>query len=309
MRARPLNVTIIGAGKVGSVLGRVLSEEGVRVVGVISRSRSSARRAARFIGATGASDRLSSIPASTTLVYITTPHAAVASVAQALAGENHLRFPELAVCHASGMLTADVLEPVASRGATVFSFHPLQTFPRDFPPQKILPSARGIYYGVDGSAGAVRIARALARRLRGHVLLVPPELRVLYHAACVVASNHLTTMLAVVEQLGVQLGIRPGRAMEVFGPIVEATVGNIRRTAPAEALSGPIARGGIDTLKEHLEAIHQSAPELLPYFIHVSSETIRLALRKGSIGQRRGEEMQVLLARFEGQSSEREVKR
>ncbi len=309
MTVRSLNVTIIGAGKVGSVLGRVLSEEGVRVVSVISRSRSSARRAARFIGAEHASDRLSSIPDSTTLVYITTPHAAVAPVAQALAAEDHLRFPHMAVCHASGMLTADVLRPVSARGATAFSFHPLQTFPRDFPPRKILPSARGIYYGVDGSAGGIRTARALAKRLRGHVLLVPPELRVLYHAACVVASNHLTTMLAVVEQLGARFRIQPGRTMEVFGPIVEATLGNIRRTTPAEALSGPVARGGIETLRDHLEAIRQVAPELLPYFIQVSSETVRLALRKRSISQQRAEEMQTLLSGYVDQSSEREVQR
>jgi predicted short-subunit dehydrogenase-like oxidoreductase (DUF2520 family) len=292
---RKLNVTIIGAGKVGSVLGRILAEEGERVVCVISRTLPSARRAAAFIGTRVFSTRLSDIPVETDLIFITTPHGAIEDVARALAQVEHFRFRRLAVCHASGILTARALQPLAERGATVFSFHPLQTFPRDFHPRAILPSARGIVYGVDGSPGAIVRARRLARSLRGRVLLVPPERRVLYHAACVVASNHLTTMLRVVQGMGERCGMKPDAFWAVFGPIVEATLRNVAGSSPAEALSGPIARGGIETLSLHLDAVREASPELIPYFVAVSRETVRLALDKGSISRARAEEMEHLL--------------
>jgi predicted short-subunit dehydrogenase-like oxidoreductase (DUF2520 family) len=278
-----LNVTIIGAGRVGSVLGRVLVEEGQTVVSVLSRTRSSARKAASFIGAKSFSNRLSDIPPSTDCVYITTPHGAVEDVARALANLEHLQFRALAVCHASGMHTAEVLQSLGDRGATVFSFHPLQTFPRDFHPRDILPTARGIYYGVDGSRAGIAFARRLAKVLRGSVLLVPPEVRVLYHAACVVASNHLTTMFAVVQEMGERCGMRSRDLLKVFGPIADATLRNIAQSSPADALSGPIARGGVETLSRHLQVIQEELPAVLPYFGAVSLETVRLAQRKGSI--------------------------
>jgi predicted short-subunit dehydrogenase-like oxidoreductase (DUF2520 family) len=292
---RKLNVTIIGAGKVGSVLGRILIEEGERVVCVVSRRRSSARRAAAFIGARSFSTRLSDIPAVTDLIFITTPHAEIEEVARSLAQLEHLAFRRLAVCHASGIHTARALEPLAERGSEVFSFHPLQTFPRDFRPRDILPSARGIVYGVDGSSAALSRARRLARSLRGRILLVPPERRVLYHAACVVASNHLTTMLWVVQKMGERCGMQPKEFWNVFGPIVSATLQNVGGSSPAEALSGPIARGGIETLSLHVDSVRGALPVFLPYFVAVSRETVRLALEKGSIDRVRAEEMEDLL--------------
>ena len=282
-RVKRLRVAIVGAGKVGTVLGRVLREEGARITAVVSRSRASARTTGRFLRCANVSTALTAIPRETDCVFITTPHDAVEEVARTLAGLEGLDFPAMAVCHASGMLTAAALEPCAVRGAAVFSFHPLQTFPRDFAPRDILPRARGICYGVDGSARGVRMARRLARVLCGRIIVIPPARRVLYHAACVVASNHLTTMLAEVEAMLHAVLPRERRFMEVFRPILDATLANVAATSPAAALSGPVARGGIGTVARHLEAVRDAVPELLPYFTRMSLETVRLAAAKGSL--------------------------
>lgn len=290
-----LRVAIVGGGKVGSVLGRVLAEEGVKITAVVSRSRSSAARAGRFIGCRNASTALTAIPAETDIVLIATPHEVVADVARTLAQLEGLDFRRLAVCHASGMLTAAVLEPLASRGAAVFSFHPLQTFPRDFPPLDILPSARGIFYGVDGPPRGIRQARRFASVLRGRVLLVPPEMREFYHAACVIASNHLTTMLAQVESMYRVLRPHERNFYGVFRPILEATMANIASGGPAAALSGPIARGGLETVARHLEAVARYTPELMPYYTRMSLETVRLAVAKGSLTPARKEALELLI--------------
>jgi predicted short-subunit dehydrogenase-like oxidoreductase (DUF2520 family) len=293
--AAPFRVAIVGAGKVGSVLGRILADNGARIECVVSRTLASARRAGRFLGCRNVTTSLNAIPPTVNLVYLTVPHAAVEEVARGLAGCDQLKFRRMAVCHASGMLTAAALEPVRVRGALVFSFHPLQTFPRDFHPKDILLSARGIYYGIDGIPAAQRKARALARALEGTVIEIPPAMRELYHAACVVASNHVTTVLAVVEEMYAAFGGKPRGFARVFMPIVSATLGNIARTSPAAALSGPVARGGVDTVARHLDVVRARVPHLMPYFVAVSLETVRLARKKGSISDRQGDALRTLI--------------
>jgi predicted short-subunit dehydrogenase-like oxidoreductase (DUF2520 family) len=203
------------------------------------------------------------------------------------------------------MLTAAVLEPLRARGAAVFSFHPLQTFPRDFAPVKIVPHARGIFYGVDGPPEGIRVARRLARELEGKCVLIPPDLRVLYHAACVAASNHLTTMLWIVQRMYDRLQIRGAKFYPMFGPIIEATLANVARTSPAGALSGPIARGGTETVAGHFAALQEALPALIPYFASVSTETVHLASLKGSLDPAREEELLRLLHSY--QSSEKTI--
>jgi predicted short-subunit dehydrogenase-like oxidoreductase (DUF2520 family) len=294
----PLRVAIVGAGIVGTVLGRILAEEGARITAVVSRSRSSARRAAGYLKCRRWADALTAIPPETDIVFITTPHDAVAEVASTLARLEGLDFMRTGFCHASGMLTASVLQPLERRGSAVFSFHPLQTFPRSFPPRRVVPRARGIWYGVDGSPRGLRLARALARALCGRIIEIPPESRELYHATCVVASNHLTALLAAVQEMF--SGVRGERAPSLvpFRPIIDATLLNVLSTSPASALSGPVARGGVGTVERHLEAVRVHCPALLPYFTRMTLETLRLAVARGSLGPGPREALEKLIMSY-----------
>ena len=291
-----MNIAIIGAGKVGSVLGRILTENGERITAVVSRSLPAARAAGAFVHCKNVATSLEAIPHDTTLLLIATPHSAVEEVARRLATLEHLSFAKLAACHTSGMLTAQALSPLAERGATVFSFHPLQTFPRDLSPKEILPTARRIFFGVDGSPRALAKAQQLARRLNSKTIVIPPEMRALYHAACVVASNHLTTLLWVLERMFEALHTSERRFSPVFEPIIMATLRNVARTSPAEALSGPVARGGVETVAQHFDALRSALPEVLPYFSALTAETTRLPEKKGSITSEQAGALYALIA-------------
>lgn len=290
-------MAIIGAGTVGRVLGRILAEQGDRIVHVVTRTPASARRAARFLDCPSWGTSPAEVPPNVDLLFITTPHDAVAPVARELARARGRPARPFMACHASGMLDARALAPLARLGGTVFSFHPLQTFPRSYPPAAIVPHARGIVYGVDGTAAGLRRAGELARRLGGRAIPIPPARRHLYHAACVVASNHLTALSAVLAELHGALGRPPAEAAEVYRPIMDATLANIRRTGPEQALSGPVARGGTGTVALHLRAVRRAAPHLLPCFSIMTAETVRVARRKGSITARQARELLGLLPR------------
>lgn len=278
-----MNIAIVGAGKVGSVLGKVLVARGDKVVAVVSRSNRSAKRAGKFLKCANTSTSLAAIPPKTDLTLIAVPHQAIEEVSHKLASVAHLNFKKLSVCHASGMYSAEVLRPLAKKGSTIFSFHPLQTFPRDFDAKEIVPSIRGIYYGVDGNRAAMNKAKQLAARLKGHIVYIKPEMRILYHAACVVASNHVTTLLWILEQMFSALKTDHKKFFPVFNPIVTAALKNAALTSPAKSLSGPIARGGIETVSHHFDALQQFTPNLVQYFGSMSIETTRLAEVKGSI--------------------------
>ena len=300
MKTKRWQIAIIGAGKVGTVLGRVLAENGEKIVCVCSRTLRSARAGGRFIGCRRVTTDLEEIPARTDLVMITTPHGSVEDVARRLSRIAAMDFRGTSVCHASGMLTAAALDPLRERGATVFSFHPLQTFPRTFRPREILPAARGIYYGVDGSPRGMRAARALARKLDGYVLPVPPEMRAFYHAACVVASNHLTAMLGILETMFHRVRPEGEDFLDVFLPILQATLRNVQADSPAGALSGPIVRGGVETIAGHFVALARFAPALIPYYARLSMETMRLAVAKGALDHVQVEELTRLLLPYTG---------
>ena len=108
-------------------------------------------------------------------------------------------------------------------------------------------------------------------------------MREFYHAACVVASNHLTTLLGILNAF--YHDIAPGRRdfLDTFLPILHATIINVRSTSPSEALTGPVARGGTDTIARHFEAIKRYAPALIPYYARMTLETLRLAMEKHSL--------------------------
>jgi predicted short-subunit dehydrogenase-like oxidoreductase (DUF2520 family) len=165
-------------------------------------------------------------------------------------------------------------------------------------PKQILPHVRHIPYGVYGTAAGIAAARRLAKALQGQVFLVPPDVREFYHAACVVASNHFTTLLWVLETMYRTVAPRGRDFIGVFAPILKASLANVQSTSPGEALTGPIARGGFETVARHLEALQQHAPETVPMYRALSLETVRLAAAHGMLTQARQDALLGLLKGF-----------
>jgi predicted short-subunit dehydrogenase-like oxidoreductase (DUF2520 family) len=159
-------------------------------------------------------------------------------------------------------------------------------------------TARGIYYGVDGTPEAQRMAKRLAQMLDGKVIVIPAKMRAFYHAACVLASNHLTGMLSILETMFNALQTTERRFYPVFEPILMATLNNVKMTSPRQALSGPVARGGVETVAAHFRSIEKYCPELIPYFAQLSKETLKLAAAKGSITEAQGKALTELIQSY-----------
>ena len=257
-RAEPplagLRFLLVGPGRVGESLAAWALARGASCVAVAGRAGSQgARDAAARLGAPleSASDYGG---ASADLALIAVPDAAISDVARRLAG----RFHGVAL-HVAGPLGASALAPLAAAGCPVGSFHPLRPFPAV---ERDPEAARGTFFALDGDAQARALGRRLAEAFGGEAAIVPEELRVLYHLAATLAAGGVATVFAsaasLAQRAGVPEGARRGYARLALAALEAAAAA----ADPADAITGPAARGDLETVERQLEALADAAPEL-----------------------------------------------
>ncbi|HEY6193073.1 MAG TPA: Rossmann-like and DUF2520 domain-containing protein [Bacteroidota bacterium] len=287
---RPPRVSIVGAGAVGSSLGRALHDRGYPFVSVISRSGAPAIALAKALQCGRASTEIGDLSPKTECLLLTVPDGAIAEVALSVSKLKAINFKKLFVVHCSGVHSADVLEPLRRRGSLVASMHPIQTFPSMRPPGRQRGPGRsrakiqGIFYGIDGEREAVGRAERLIGDLGGRALIIRKELRPLYHVICVFASNYLMVHLHSIEQLTLRLGVA-ATWEEMFGPLITATLENAVHPPAADSLTGPIVRGDFETVDLHLKALLAYAPKFLPAYISGGIEVARVGKEQQKLSQ------------------------
>ncbi len=181
------------------------------------------------------------------------------------------------VFHTSGLLPARVLEPLRKRGARIASVHPIQSFPRKDAPPTIF---RGITWGVEGDPAAVAAAEEMVRSLRGNVLLLSEKGKPLYHAACSLASNTMIALGWTASRLLGAAGIEENAAAGMLFPLTQGTLQNVKNLGPQKALTGPILRGDVATVRKHLEALRDDPPARGVYLV-MGKQILRLAEKSG----------------------------
>ena len=267
-RRRP-SITLVGPGNLGRVLGLALHAAGYALDEIVSRdapdSRKRARALARQVGAraaTYADARLAS-----DIIWLCVSDDAIALTASALAPRADWR-GKIAL-HSSGARSSRELAPLGRRGATIGSLHPMQSFVR-----ASHATLAGVAFAVEGGPAAVRLGRRIARDLGGSVFTIRPEAKVLYHAIGSFCSPMIISTLATAERVAHAAGIPPAAAKRIMHPILRQTIANyLAKGAPA-AFSGPINRADINTIRKHLEALHEVR----------GARDIYLALARSAVG-------------------------
>jgi predicted short-subunit dehydrogenase-like oxidoreductase (DUF2520 family) len=198
------------------------------------------------------------------------------------------------VAHVSGATGLDALEPAASSGATTLSIHPLQTCPTVEAGIERIPGA-GFAVTAESDEGFA-IGERLAKDAGGRPFRLADDNKALYHAAGVFASNYLVTITAMAQQLEADAGVND--ASEYLRTLQDATLDNIRRVGPAEALTGPAVRGDAGTVARNLEALAQRAPEAVRSYVALADLAVKLAARAGRLPAEGRQAVQEILARW-----------
>ncbi len=261
MIERP-SVSIVGAGRVGQALGRLLADAGYRIDDVVCRRTSTARSAAAFIGA-GRPSRMAALRAiGGDVVIVATPDDAIRGVAELLAALD-ARLVDRVVLHASGARGADELAPLRAKGAAVGSMHPLQSFPT---PKIGVERFPGSVVALEGDARAVRVARKLALAIGGRPVRVRAGAKALYHAAAVLASGGVTALIDTSLGAMRAAGLTEKEARAAVLPLVEGTVANIVATSTEASLTGPFARGDARTIALNRAALASIDPVMVAVY-------------------------------------------
>jgi predicted short-subunit dehydrogenase-like oxidoreductase (DUF2520 family) len=243
-------LNIIGAGHVGRVLGRLFAASGsFEVRDVLTRSMPSALEAVGFIGAGRAVGQLAGMrPADAYMLAVGDDQ--IAPVCAALAAGGALG--GALVFHCSGAKSSAELAAAAEGGAFTASVHPIRSFAD---PGQVARDFAGTWCGVEGDARAVDALNPALAAIGAQPVAIDAAAKTVYHAASVFASNYLVTVLDAALRAYQAAGIAPQVARELARPLASETLANVFRLGPEAALSGPIARGDVDTVARQQAAV------------------------------------------------------
>lgn len=186
--------------------------------------------------------------------------------------------------HCSGSETSEVFEKAGINPELAASVHPIQTFMEGSTEDKSL--LKGIYFGLEGGEHALNFSKEMVTSLGSNYMLIPKEKKVLYHAACVVTSNFLVTMLNVAAELTANAGVEKSEMFTIFRPIIEKTIANVAENGLVNSLTGPFERNDVQTISKHLDSISSELPSLIPFYTLLGMETVRVAFRKESLNMK-----------------------
>ena len=256
-------------------------------MGFAAHSAAGRERAESWLGAPAAHDLKALVSRSPDLYVVTVPDEALPMVANELARAlRGLLAPEAPfVAHTSGATSVTVLSPCEAAGAEILAFHPLQTFSQPLEGStRFAGAAVAITPSLTAeTSDATAFGFALARGLRARPFLLPDDRRTLYHVAATFASNYLVAIEHHAERLFLQAGLPGEEALELFLPLVRATVDNIAARGTVAALTGPLSRGDASTVAAHIRALAASAPDLIPLYTMLGRATLGQIRKRGEV--------------------------
>jgi len=201
----------------------------------------------------------------TTALFLTVPDDALPEVAHSLAQKGEA--PQgCALFHTSGALGLEVLTPLHECGYAVGSFHPLRAVAD---PLGGLERFRETFFALSGEPEALRTGERILRLLDGRGLTIPTSRRPLYHAAAVIASNHLVFLLHEAIELMRETGVPEEEAKEAILSLAQGTLENVGDHGIEGALTGPLRRGDVETIELHLRAL---SPERASFYVALARQ-------------------------------------
>jgi predicted short-subunit dehydrogenase-like oxidoreductase (DUF2520 family) len=268
-------VGVVGAGRVGAVLAAALRSAGHEITAAAGESDASRTRIDTLLPGVH-HDKPTAVSRSCDLLLLTVPDDMLPNVVTTLAASGAIR-PGQQVVHTSGKHGVAVLEPAARLGAQVLALHPAMTFTGTDLDLSRLP---GCVFGVTPGPGTRALAETLVGDLGGTLMWVEEGRRSLYHAGLAHGANHLVTLVAQAMDLLRASGADDPAA--TLRPLLTAALDNALAYGDA-ALTGPIVRGDVETVRAHLADVAAASPETLESYVAMARATANRAVLDGRL--------------------------
>lgn len=285
-----IKATIIGAGQVGITLALKLADAKNMSFELIYKSEESKERAIESGVSSANLNTFESSNFSSEFIILAVGDGDVEVVTLYLCDKLGKSLKDKVVFHTSGTASKMVLSPLADYGAIVASAHPYQTF--------YLQKAEvlnNVPWGIEADDFAFSNIVPLIEKLDGRAIRLSQETieqKSLYHISAVAASNFMALSIALAKQIANNAGIDP---VEFLPQILQTTLSNnIDRLEEREsAITGPVVRGDIKTISNHIESLGDNVNGVL--YKNLSESLALLAFDNGVLSGDKFEQIMEIL--------------
>lgn len=285
-------LNIIGSGRVGRACGRLWAEKKVfEIQDVLTRSRESAGVAVKFIGAGHAVGQLSEMRPADVWMVATRDDAIVPSCVTLAASGKIV--PDDIVFHVSGATPSADLKPARQSGALIASVHPIKTFTDA---EQASRTFAGTYCAAEGDREALRVLRPAFEKIGAKVFEIKPKLKAVYHAGGVFACNYLVALIEAAMRAHEKAGIPRAASLKALEPMVRETVDAIFEKGPARALTGPVSRGDVATLRRQIAQVAEWDPAMAELYSGLGMLAVALAEDDQRLDAARADDLRAALS-------------
>ncbi len=270
-----ITIGVVGAGRVGAVLAAALEAAGHHVVAAAGESDASRSRIADLIPG-ARHGKPSDVARACDLLLLTVPDDMLENVVTVLSDSGAIR-PGQHVVHTSGRHGLAVLEPARRVGARVVAMHPAMTFTGT---ALDLERLAGCVFGLTAGDEERAFAEGLVADLGGRPMWVPEQMRTLYHSGLAHGANHLVTLVTQAMEILAAAGADDPAG--TLRPLLSAALDNALENGDA-ALTGPIVRGDVNTVRAHLADITANAPHTMPSYVALARDTLDRVVTDGRV--------------------------
>lgn len=267
-----MKIGFIGAGKVGFSLGKYFISNGISVTGYYSRSPKSAKSAAEFTNSRMYSSLTDILKDSDTL-FLTVPDDVIGTVWEHI---KNLDVRNKKICHCSGSISSAAFFDAENKGAFAYSIHPLCAVSDKYNSWRDL---KNTVFTLEGSEQYLTKMRNLFVGFGNETVIINTKDKALYHAGAVLASNLVIALLSMSEDVLKQCGFSAESARKALLPLFKVNAENIVQNGPEKALTGPVERNDVQTVRHHLESLGKDLTKREVYRL-LSLELTKIAQEK-----------------------------
>jgi predicted short-subunit dehydrogenase-like oxidoreductase (DUF2520 family) len=278
-------IAIIGYGKLGSHLYFALRKSRmVKVISIIPNSKSKINPL---------------LINQTDIIFICTQDSKISSAVKLLSSKS-VDLKKKYIFHTSGSLNSDELSALKNKGAYTGSFHPVQTF--ESIAKGYSDRFENIYIAVEGRKESIGLGFKIAKLLNSKPVVIKKQDKIFHHICCVFASSFLAVHLHQIEKIAPKRILKNGfnnhSFFSIYKPLAEQTLKNIGTKGAVKSLSGPVERNDLKTINKHLAVLKTKHKDILALYSQMGIETLKLALKKGSITESDSNRMKKIFVKY-----------
>lgn len=250
MLKKQLSIGIIGTGALGTQIALQLHKAGYHVPVISCRTKKKGTFVAKKIGCRIVTNPVDLLKSSS-LIFVLTKDHQIAEIYNLLAESKQLTASHY-IGHCSGALPAKIGLNSFPENTPRFSLHPMTAVT---PNLKENVSFKGVWWTFEGNLKIKPVLKTIVKRLGGLFTEITSENKPLYHAACVMSSGFIITMLALAKQCLIKAGRNNKDAILSILPLALSAIQNLKHLPPEKAVTGPVTRGDIEIINSHLKAL------------------------------------------------------